>query len=209
MKQPKRIFLVALGALLLGAASGQPLTFEQVVGYEDSYGANIIGVVTNDGSVPLEYVQIVSSVYGANDAFLDSDYTFTMLDVLLPGEWSPFSLSIRDPGDFRTFDYQAQWQEASSRPSRVVEVVNHRGRLEGRYFTIGGQVRNAGSSPVEYVQVIAAAYDAQDNLVGVDYTFTRLDVLSAGGTSPFELSLREPLAPVARYELVVQSQPIR
>lgn len=199
------LFLV----LAIPSVFAQQIEVSSIVGFSDTYGGVIIGVVENSSDAPVEFVKIVSSVYDEQDGFLDSDYTYSMMDVLLPGEWSPFRLSIRDTKSFHSYDYQLQWQIASTIPLRRVQLLGHRGRTEGDYFSIGGQVRNIGTTSVEFVKIIVAAYDAQDRLVGADYTYTSIDVLTPGASSPFEVLILDLVGDVHKYDLIVQSQPFR
>lgn len=210
MQQPRPLLIVLLlVVVLLGStASAQTLRWVATSGYVSSYGAHVIGVLINEGSAPVEYVRIVSSIYDSDDGFLDSDFTYTMLDTLNPGEWSPFTLAIRGVDRFATYDYQAEWS-ATTAAARPVVIDSHRGAMDGRFYRVTGQVVNRGNRPQEYVKIVGAAYDRDGELVAVDFTYTRLDTVSAGARAPFELNFGDLLGTVARYDLIVQSSDLR
>lgn len=209
MMRFQRLAAFVLWLFLIGSVSAQEpeLEFVNVAGYHDGTFGHIIGVVRNNADYPMEFVQIVSSVYDDQGNYIDNGFTYTMLDVLLPGEWSPFSLTLLNAPDFARFDYTAQWDRTSRTPNRAVEVVNHRGHSEGMFYQVSGQVRNTDSVPLEFVQIAVAAYDANDEIVGVGFTYTTLDVLQPGATSPFQLTVLNSIRPISRYELVVQGDP--
>jgi len=51
---------------------------------------------------------------------------------------------------------------------------------------VRGEVKNVGATQAKLVKIVVTLYDAAGNVVRVDYTFTDLYVIPAGGTSPFE-----------------------
>jgi len=54
-------------------------------------------------------------------------------------------------------------------------------------YKILGEVKNEGETTENYVKIIATMYDELGKLVCTDYTYTIIDILSPGDTSPFEL----------------------
>jgi hypothetical protein len=55
-------------------------------------------------------------------------------------------------------------------------------------LSIDGEVANHGSTPAEFVKVIATLYDTEGKVVGEGYSYTTLDKIPPGDTSPFEIS---------------------
>lgn len=190
-----------------GTSYAQGVSFLQVEGFNANGMAQLIGVVQNDTNGPIEFVQIISSIYDSNGDYLNNGFTFTSLDVLLPNERSPFSMIIFEEKPFARYDYQVQWSSSAGPADRTATVVASRGSTTFGFYEITGQVRNDGTRPLEYVQVIATAYDAAGQLAGVGFTFTSLDVLHPGGTSPFSLLITDPIRAIDSFELVVQGSP--
>lgn len=71
---------------------------------------------------------------------------------------------------------------------------------------INGEVVNNSDVAVEFIQITATYLDSDDNAVGEDFTYTRLDVIQPGGKSPFTLfpSTSEGWQ---SYQLAVTAQP--
>jgi hypothetical protein len=55
-----------------------------------------------------------------------------------------------------------------------------------------GEVKNVGTTDIDYVQINLNFYSASGNLVGTDETFTTVDELAPGGKSPFEDDFSPP-----------------
>ncbi|HEY7294306.1 MAG TPA: FxLYD domain-containing protein [Dehalococcoidia bacterium] len=70
---------------------------------------------------------------------------------------------------------------------------------------IAGQVRNDGSVPAKFVQIIATFYAADGTVVGTGSTFSSLDTIQPGQVSPYEL-ISQPPKPYSTYRLQVQAE---
>jgi hypothetical protein len=204
----KKLLSICLFTTLTYVAA-QEITFTGTAGYMDGDWATVIGVVKNTTSQPLEYIQIISSFYDSDGNYLANDYSYTMLDVLLPGESSPFSLATDDITEFEKYDYTAQANIADETPVRNIEVVNQRGYFDGDWYTVSGQVKNNNTFPVEYVEIIITGYDTNKKVILVDYTYAELDALQSGQISPFEASTDEYLGEIDSYTVQTQASPLR
>jgi hypothetical protein len=61
--------------------------------YKDSIGSlHVVGELQNTSPDPREYVQIVSTLHDASDNIVDTGFTYTKVEVLRPGEKSPFDV---------------------------------------------------------------------------------------------------------------------
>ncbi|MGC9349360.1 MAG: FxLYD domain-containing protein [Anaerolineae bacterium] len=67
---------------------------------------------------------------------------------------------------------------------------------------IVGEILNNTSSNVEFVEISATLRDSSGNVVGSDYSYSMIDVLSPGMTSPFRIIFSDPLS-FSYYELSV------
>ncbi len=70
-------------------------------------------------------------------------------------------------------------------PRQDLIILSHSSYVDGDWFHLRGEVKNTGTTQAKYVKIIVALYDAAGDVVGIDYTFTTLDIMPAGGTSPF------------------------
>jgi hypothetical protein len=64
--------------------------------FDKSY--TVVGEVKNNGSVIAHYVEIISTLYNADNQTLDSIFAFTNPTDLTPGQSAPFDLSLRGSG---------------------------------------------------------------------------------------------------------------
>jgi hypothetical protein len=187
---------------------------------------NIIGVIENQGDLPLEYVKIAVNLSDAEGNFLDTDYTYSVLDIIWPGQKSPFWLRIRDITTDQ-LGYDLILEADGVDPAEVDEIPMGPEGLEisdsaakwGDYaYEIAGIVTNNTSQPVEYVKIAGVLYDTNGHIMGTDYTYTTLDVIPADSSSPFELRIsRDEMAAldpegnpaeISSYELVVEGSPV-
>jgi hypothetical protein len=82
--------------------------------YRDSIGSlHVIGELQNTSPEPREYVKIVSTLHDSSDAILDTSFTYSEVEVLRPGEKSPFDVIFSNE------------QQAQNNP-KVREIFNYR-----------------------------------------------------------------------------------
>ena len=65
-----------------------------------------------------------------------------------------------------------------------------------------GEVRNLAGMDVEYVQVQVSLYDADNVVLATATAFTALDIIPAGGTSPFAVLFAQPPTAYATYQVI-------
>jgi hypothetical protein len=178
--------------------------------YIDDVGyLSFVGVVRNTGTVSLEYVKPVVTLRDAQGAVVASEFTFTDLDVIEPGEMSPFILVfIDDVGGWTEYEVTVEAEEALYfEPYKDLEIISHNGRVdEYANYVVQGEVKNIGSEDAVFVGISAAFYDADNNIVATVYAFTTDHTVAAGGTSPFEIIAYEAAGEIDHYELYVEGQ---
>ncbi len=164
-----------------------PVLIVSDASYTEGDYLHIIGEVQNTGAAAVEYVKIVATLYGAGDTVIGTQATYTIVDVIAPAGKSPFEITTSDWEGMTHYKLQLQ-SSAGASPDAPVRVVSHQERVADAYYRIVGEVVNEGVSPMEYVKVIATLYDAADQVAGVAYAYTALDVIPPGGRAPFELT---------------------
>lgn len=175
------------------------------ISYDSLY---VIGIVQNTGNVPIDFVKIVVALRDDGGTLVSSEYSYSDIDIIQPGESSPFSVMFfEDPGGWSTYDLTVQSNESEWMTSYTdFEILSHNGRV-GDYteYEIVGEVKNIGPSRTSFVEIVAALYDENGTIIGVDFTYTDLDVIDPDGTSPFTLSILSTAeGEVASYELWVE-----
>lgn len=74
------------------------------------------------------------------------------------------------------------------------------------YFNVVGEVQNTLSSNIEYVRIVATFYDSENTVIGTDFTYTDIDILTPNQKSPFELSSYPDKINPSSYKLSVDYQ---
>ena len=178
--------------------------------YEERDYFHIIGEMFNPTDDWLEFVRIVATFYDANGTMIGSDFAYTELDVIPPGDRGVFGLGIDTTtlgGDVASYDLQVQGRTTLNIPYQdlVVEVSN---QYEQRgYWHLEGLVRNTGALDCEFVRVVAAFYDSTDNIVGVDFAYSEIDVVGAGSQAPFDLAT-DDVPQWDHFRVWVQGRPL-
>ena len=174
------------------------ITYEQYDWY------HIVGELENASDTPIEWVKIVATLYDTAGEVVGTGYTYSELDVIPPGGRSPFSIGIDEYGAVDS--YKLQIEADVGELGRQDLVIGSHGTYEQYdWLYIRGEVQNTGDTDAEWVKIVATLYDAAGNAVGMGYTFADLDVVPAGGTSPFDMSV-DWWEGYDRYVLQVQGE---
>lgn len=176
--------------------------------YSSSYGyLYVVGVVKNTGDVNLNFVKITGTFYDASNNVVDTDFTYSDLDILTPQQESPFKLMLEQPAGYDHYSVQVSFSQTESSPYTdltIQGVTDHLGSYG--YYYINGEVTNTGTEAVTFVKLVAAMYDSTGALVDTDFTYTDPSDLSPGQTAPFEFMIDTDDLPgtIDNYELQVQ-----
>ncbi len=176
--------------------------------YTSSTGSYwIVGEVRNDTASNVQYAKVVASYYDASNNLIATDSGYSAIDILTPGQRSPFDILLLDPpAGIDHYSLQVTWDTTNRQPLHTFTLSSISDRPasidDWRYIT--GQVRNDTGKTVQYVEIIATLYNNDGVVVQTDFTFAELDELAPGQTSPFEL-LVSGWHGAARYELQVQA----
>ncbi len=177
--------------------------------YTDSIGTlYFIGIIKNSGNVDLEFTEAIATLRDDSGTLVGSASSFSTLDIIRPGEISPFKiLFLNTPANWTKYEIVVQGQEASFLSSyRDFEIVSSQGKTaDFGVYTIVGEVKNIGNKDAEFVEIIAIMYDANGKIIGTESTFAKLDKVVAGSTSPFEvLVLSIADGAIDHYDLIVE-----
>ena len=175
--------------------------------YSDSGYFYIVGEIKNNLPENIEFVKVVATYYDENENVIGTSYVYTILDTLKPKQKSPFEIS-NFPDTFvpNSYKVQASYSMAASEPYNGLNIKSHTAKTDMDYYTIVGEVENNGDRDVNFVKVVVTLYDEKDQVIGTTYTYTSLDSIAPGGTSPFELSSFPRSINPARYDIQVQAQ---
>jgi hypothetical protein len=216
--------LIELGYVVMGEVDGgpeqedttQPDEIEPVEilshsSYVDSSGTfKVVGEVKNIGDDNLNLVRLTATFYDNSHVVVGTDFTFSDIQVLVPGQKSPFEVFLLDDTASASVDHYvvvvSNYNVTTEQPYREFEILSHTSSIAswGAYKVVG-EVENIGARSATWLRVDGTFYDATGGVVACDFRFTDPG-LDAGQIAPFELTvLNETLAAsVASYELQVQ-----
>jgi hypothetical protein len=169
---------------------------------------NIVGEVKNAGATNLRSVRVVVSFFDATDKVLLTDSSQGTIDILEPGQKSPFHIEETGyAGGYSTFrltvDKQATTDEAYDGLTIRSPAVD---KSDG--YHVIGEVKNSGSRKLNSVEVLGTFYDSSGHVIDtawVAYSSTSAQI--PGGITRFTLVSRYPQpSAIASYKLDVQGE---
>jgi len=184
--------------------SAPPLEILSHQSYMDAGWYHIVGEVQNNTDYPMEFVKIVATLYDENNKVVGTDFTYTDLGIIPPGGKSPFQTGTDKWAGTVSYKLQAQARQGSL-PRQDLVIRSHESYVDGAWLHVHGEVENTGTTPAEFVKLVITLYDANNNVVGMDFTYTTLGTIPAGGTSPFE-SGTDHWPGFDHYEIQVQGR---
>lgn len=193
------------------ASAAANIQFGSTSGTLDTLGyLHIFGEVENIGIQSFKYVEITGTFYDLDHIVIATEYTFTKLDQVEPGQKSPFDLFIMNANTSAqvTSYHLSVTADATNAKPQGLQILSHSSSIDDLgYFEIVGEVQNLRNNSASYVEVIGTFYDANGTVIGCDYTFTNPTNLAGGETSPFKMTfMYMPLSSdITSYALTAQS----
>jgi hypothetical protein len=164
--------------------------------YADKNSAyHIVGEIRNDSEKALQFTEITAMLYDRNSALVGKSVGYALIDVLEPGEKSPFHLITLESGQVQNIaSYKLSFKTtpASEKPKRL-EVGSASGYTDanGAYHLVG-EIINHGDKNSTYVEVDAAFYDANNKVIDVSTAYTNPKEILPGAKEPFEIVSSAP-----------------
>ena len=176
--------------------------------YIDSYDyLYVVGIAKNDGETNLEFVRISGTFYDSSNTVVDSDFTYTMIDILKPNQLSPFKFMLDKPSGYDRYELDISFRETDDEPYDGLKIGSiSSNEDEYGYYYINGEVENFGSESAKFVKVVAEVYDYNDKIIDVDFTYTDPSDIGAGQNAPFKfmIDMEDLPGDVSRSGLHVQ-----
>jgi hypothetical protein len=179
--------------------------------YVDSIGSlHVVGELQNTSPEPREFVEIVATLRDPSGNILDSSFTYSDVEVLRPGEKSPFDVIFSNEQQVQ----KTQRYEISSITSEISQEKPANLKLnygDSYYDSIGyahvvGEVTNNGPGVSKFTQVSGTFFDDQNKIVATEFTYTDPADLQPGQSAPFDMIISDDTsANIASGSMNVQS----
>ncbi|MDX9831102.1 MAG: FxLYD domain-containing protein [Anaerolineae bacterium] len=155
--------------------------------YMGSTSLYIVGEVRNDTGSNVNDVEISATLRDGSGNVVDSDYFWSMIEILTPGMTSPFRIIFSEPPAWVSYDLQVTWDTTTSHHPYALEVLNSTSYFDSYdEFHVVGEVRNQYAELRNYVRAFVTMYDAQGQVIGADSSYTNPNELSPGQTASFD-----------------------
>jgi hypothetical protein len=156
--------------------------------YDDGDWFYVVGEIVNNSVWPISWILVPTSLYDENDQILDVEYGFAMMEYIDVGEKSPFMAIFSNNWQNASYYIIQVQADRDVMPEKAVELVSFKATYNQGTCSVSGTVKNVSSGEIEYANVAVSYYDADENLINAQWTFSNDDTIPAGGTSTFEVS---------------------
>ena len=171
---------------------------------------HIAGEVINEGSSNADFIEVTARLLSSSNQQVGTESSYTLLDILAPGEKSPFHLVFAPPTNYHHYPLSVTATDTAEAPNHnfTVRVTNTSTDADGDRH-INGEVTNNNETRAEAVQVVFTFYNAEGGVVEAEVAFPEtLDfepALDPGETAPFELILTSEARSYATFAAVAES----
>jgi serine/threonine protein kinase len=190
-------------AQLIGSQAvlgSQPFSYAGVTWQYQSNGiAWFLGEIRNDGTEPRANIRVRINLYDAADKLRASEDVHPEIDMLHPGETSPFALLFGEgnlpPETFERLEVEVLSQAAEdyelNEVSDPIQIATEQVGFStlSRFFEVRGNMANSGDTPISYPKVVVTFYDSDHVIVGVAsaYADDPDNLLQPNETAPFRI----------------------
>lgn len=171
--------------------------------FTDSYGyLNIPGEVLNNTTTNREFVKISATFYNASNQVLDTDFTYTLPDIVKARTRGAFLLWAPKPAGFDHLKLVVSTWTTTDAPVPGLAISPGVRNVDAYdWLHYPGEVTNSAGSAAEFVQVVLTMYGARGQVRNVEWTYTDPSTIGPGETSSFEVIVFDHHAGTNRYVL--------
>jgi len=156
--------------------------------YLDDLGnLHVVGEVHNDMNYNVDRIRVRITFYDESGNVVEESIGSALLDLLVPGQRTPFVILWEDAGEWERFSLRATGRRTTARPDEGVAVVHSYARLDdaGLYHVVG-TLRNDGSNTAYYVKVVVSLYDALGKISNANFAHAQPPRIAPGMTASFD-----------------------
>lgn len=176
------------------ATSPLPQPAEVILGlmgtndYVDDLGnLHLVGEVHNDMLHYVDQIRVRVTFYDDSGNVLEASTGSALLDLLAPGQRSPFVIIWENPGEWKRYSLRATAHPTTARPTEGLTLVHSYARLdENGLYHVVGTIRNDGLTTPYYVRVVVSLYDSFGKISNAGFTYARPSRIPPGTAASFD-----------------------
>ncbi len=148
----------------------------------------IAGEVRNDSNLDVGQSEITITFYDAAGTVIGTANGETMLEVIPPGETSPFLIHLPRPAGIASHSLRAVARPVTPRLDPQLSIVEvRRFEDEAGFFHIKGTVKNVGNLPSNRTKVAAVIYGRDGRVINVGFTHVAPPNLRPGEQASYDV----------------------
>lgn len=165
--------------------------------YVDNFGYfHLVGEVENVGSQNTEMNTVTAMFFDEEGNAIVTAMNYTYLDILIPGQKSPFEIVLSAPPPVANYKLESTWQATTREPYTDLKIQGVTLEREEEGGNLSGQVNNIGSETVDVIIVAVTLYDSDKKVAGVSFSFAEISPLNPGESSSFTIIIDPQVASV-------------
>lgn len=168
-------------AVLLGLRSDNNFT--------DNFNVlTVVGEVRNDSNLDVGQTDIAVTFYDTVGAVIGTANGQTMLDVIPPGEISPFIITLTRPSGLASYSLRAVARPVTpGRNAQLAVIEVKRYEDDAGFFHVRGVIENTGNITAKRTKVAAVLYGRDNRVINVGFTYTSPPTLPPGGRATYDV----------------------
>jgi hypothetical protein len=149
----------------------------------------IVGEVRNDANLHVGQAKIMVTFYDAAGSINGTATGETILDVLSPGEVSPFAITLERPAGMVSYSLRAVARPAAPKLTPQLAVVEtRRYEDEAGFLHIKGTIENVGTLEAKRARVAVIIYEGNGQIINAGLAASTPATLLPGAKAAYEVA---------------------
>ncbi len=148
----------------------------------------IVGEVRNDSNLDVGQTNITVTFYDATGTVIGTANGETMLEVIPPGETSPFLITLTRPSGLTSYSLRAVARPVVPELKAQLSVVEvRRYEDEAGFFHVKGVIENVGNRVAKRTKVAAVIYGRDGSVINVGFVYVNPPSLAPGEQATYDV----------------------
>jgi len=150
----------------------------------------LVGEFRSDEAINTRFVEAIVTFYDSDGNVYDVDSSYAAVDILRPGQKSPFRVSVEYSPEIADKRIQFEGRETYEESSRNYTLLSTREYIDVLdNLVLVGEFRSDEATNTRFVEAIVTFYDGDGNIYNFDRGYAAVDIVRPGQQSPFRVSV--------------------